>query len=157
VSDEQYLYQNFKMKRLQLIACMLISGLIFSCHNNERKVDTYENIKKDLKGVEHKKVWPLANPDEFESEVNNGGLNQYFFNSSGQNCFATLRYFQKNEMPKKAKILEEAINLINPNKLPEKVLIENLRKRMVAELDDSIINAKLDRLDNEYYNLEGRD
>jgi hypothetical protein len=149
--------KTIKMKGLQLMACMLISGVICSCHNNERKVDTYENIKKDLKGVEHKKVWPLANPGEFESEVNNGGLNQYFFNSSGQNCFATLRYFQKNEMKKEAKILEEAINLINPNKLPEKVLIENLRKRIVAELDDSIINAKLDKLDNEYYKLEGRD
>jgi hypothetical protein len=139
------------MTKLKLIAFILISVLTFSCQNNERKVDTYENLKKDLKGVEHKKVFPLANPGEFESEVNNGGLNQYFFNSSGQNCFATLRYFQKNGMTKEARILEEAINLINPKKLPEKVLIENLRKRIVAELDDSIINAKLEKLDNEYY------
>ena len=94
---------------------------------------------------------PHASPSEFESEVNNGGLNQYFFNSSGQNCFATLRYFKQNGRTKEAKILEEAINLINPNKISEEELIENLRKRIVTELDDSTVNSKLEKLDNEYY------
>ena len=54
-------------------------------------------------------------------------------------------------MTKEAKILEEAINLINPKKLSEEILIENLRKRIVTELDDSTINSKLYKLDNEYY------
>ena len=53
-----------------------------------------------------------------------------------------------------AKILEEAIDLINPKKLPEKELIEKLRKRTVDELDDSVINDKLDKLDAEYYQLK---
>lgn len=124
---------------------------MLSCHSNERKIDTYENLKKDLKSVENEKVIPHAAPEEFASEINNGGLNQYFFNSSGQNCFATLRYFKKNGMTKEEKILEEAINLINPKKLSEKVLIENLRKRTVDELEDSIVNEKLGKLDKEYY------
>ena len=90
----------------------------------------------------------------FESEVNNGGLNQYFFNSSGQNCFETLRYFKQTGKVEEAKILEEAINLINPQKLSEKELLEKLRKRSVDELDDSVINKKLDELDNQFYALK---
>ena len=125
--------------------------LACSCHSNERKIDTYENLTKELKGVENEKVTPHADPEEFASEVNNGGLNQYFFNSSGQNCFATLQYFKARGMTKEAEILEKAIDLINPKKLPEEVLIENLRRRIVSELDDSIINEKLNELDNHYY------
>jgi len=66
------------MKRL--LVAISISILIFtiSCHNSERKADTYENLKKELKGTEQAKVLPHANPGEFESEMNNGGLNQYF-------------------------------------------------------------------------------
>jgi Domain of unknown function (DUF4375) len=122
-----------------------------SCHLNEKKVDTYDNLKKDLKDIELEKMTPHADADEFEAEVNNGGLNQYFFNSSGQNCFETLRYFKKSGNTKNASILEKAINLINPKKLSETELIENLRKRVVTELEDSIVNSKLEELDNEFY------
>jgi hypothetical protein len=38
--------------------------------------------------------------------------------------------------------------------LSEGELIEKLRKRNVDELDDSIINNKLDKLDEEYYKLK---
>jgi hypothetical protein len=122
-----------------------------SCHSSEKKIDTYDNLKKELSGIELERITPHADPEEFEMEVNNGGLNQYFFNSSGQNCFATLRYFQQNGKAKEAKILAEAISLINPKNLQEAELIENLRKRIVVELDDSIVNLKLHNLDNEYY------
>jgi Domain of unknown function (DUF4375) len=138
------------MKFLLPLLCILIL-LNFSCHLNERKVDSYDNLKKDLKGIELEKITPHPSASEFENEVNNGGLNQYFFNSSGQNCFETLRYFKKTGNKKNAVILEKAINLINPNKLSENELIENLRKRIVHELEDSIINIKLEKLDNEFY------
>jgi len=128
----------------------LLTILGTSCRQ-KIKVDSYENIKKDLKGVELEKTKPYADPSGFENEINNGGLNQYFFNSAGLNCFETLRYFKQNGKTKEAAILEKAISLINPKNLPEKELLENLRKRIVAELDDSTINEKLDKLDNEYY------
>jgi len=125
--------------------------LFASCQNNQHKIDTYDNLKKDLKNVKDEKIVPHANPGEFEREVNNGGLSQYFFNSSGQNCFETLRYFQKNGMTKEAEILSEAIKLINPKNLPEEEFIEKLRKRQVTELDDSTVNVKLDLLDSKYF------
>ena len=139
------------MKNLKPIVWILVTAVTFSCNYKERKIDTYDNIKKDLKGVELERVTPHASPEEFEREVNNGGLNQYFFNSSGQNCFATLQYFKQKGMTKEANILEEAINLINPKKLSEQKLIENLRTRKVTELEDSIINSKLEILDKKFY------
>ncbi|WP_051234484.1 DMP19 family protein [Flavobacterium denitrificans] len=92
-----------------------------------------------------------ANIEELEMEVNNGGFNQYFFNSSGQNCFETLKVLKKNKKFKTAKILESAINLINPKKLPNDDLIKKLRNREVEELNDEKINAKLELLDLEFY------
>jgi uncharacterized protein DUF4375 len=125
---------------------------IIGCSNDRKhmKIDTAENLRKELKGVEHEKITPIANISELESEVNNGGLNQYFFNSSGQNCFATLRLLQVTGKTHTVAILQAAIKAINPNNLPEKELIEKLRKREVSELDDDKVNAKLDSLDNEF-------
>jgi len=114
------------------------------------KIDTYENIKKELKGVELPKEAPKADIDEFEMEVNNGGLNQYLFNA-GQNCFETLRELKKNGKTKTANILEQAITLVNPNKLSEQDLIDKLRKREVEELFKDDINEQLNKLDEAFY------
>ncbi len=115
------------------------------------KVDTYDNVKKDLKETEAEKVIPKANIDELEMEVNNGGFNQYFINSSGQNCYATLKALKKNGKVKTAKLLESAISLINPNQISEKEFIEKLQKREVEELYDEKISAGLNKLDTEFY------
>ncbi|MDR6764256.1 plastocyanin domain-containing protein [Flavobacterium sp. 2755] len=93
---------------------------------------------------------PMANIEELEIEINNGGFNQYFFNC-GQNCFETLKALKKNNKPKTAKILESAISLINPKKLPNKDLIKKLRNQEVEELNNEEINAKLELLDLEFY------
>jgi hypothetical protein len=108
----------YKMAKLTLGHTIWIGSalLVMSCHEQERKIDTYENVRKSLKGVEQEQTDPSADPGGFEAEVNNGGLNQYFFNASGQNCFATLRYFKQTGKLEEAKILEEAINLINPKR-----------------------------------------
>lgn len=138
------------ISRICLFAVLLA---LASCVGNQRKIGTYNEVKEELKQTALEKTVPVANPSEFEAAVNNGGLNQYFFNSSGRNCFATLRYFQKNGDTARAKILEEAIGLINPGKLSEDDLLEKLRKREVTELDDSVISRKLNDLDNKFYGL----
>lgn len=134
--------------------CIFAAMLAASSCQEKRKIGTYNEVKQELKQVSLEKTYPLANPGEFEAEVNNGGLNQYFFNSSGRNCFATLRYFRKNGDTVRANILEEAIRVINPGNLSEEALLEKLRKREVTELDDSVVNRKLDALDNRFYQLK---
>ena len=142
------------MKRiLKLRTCSLFGILFFSCANDSKhlKIGTADELRKELKGVENEKITPSANIGELEAEVNNGGLNQYFFNSSGQNCFETLRLLKNTGKIKTAAILEQAIITIDPNKLSEEKLIEKLRKREVEGLDNDSINAKLDSLDNEFF------
>lgn len=94
---------------------------------------------------------PKANIDELEMEVNNGGFNQYFINSSGQNCYETLKALKKNGKLKTAKLLEKAIILINPNKISEKEFIEKLSKNEVEELYNEKISTELEKLDAEIY------
>ena len=104
---------------IKLLFAISVSLILSNCSNNTNKpkIDTYEDIKKELKGVELEKIKPVADIDALESEINNGGFNQYFFNSSGQNCFETLRALKRSGKNKTAEILETAIHLINPDNL----------------------------------------
>lgn len=135
----------------------MVSFFLLACGNNEkketvlRKVDTYEKVKDELKKSVNSRLKPSANIGELEREVNNGGLNQYFFNSSGQNCFETMRALKRTGKMETAKILERAINLINPENLTEEEIIEKLREHSVLELDDDKTNEKLDSLDELFY------
>lgn len=143
------------MKQFLKIQIVLLIAIFSSCNQKNspenRKVDTYQNIKEELKGTELEKITPKANIEELEVEVNNGGFLQYFFNTSGQNCFATLKALKKNGKPKTAKILKSAIDLINPNQLSERELIEKIRTREVKELDDEKVKAGLEELDEMFY------
>ena len=140
-----------------IIGVILVSFFLLACGNNEkketvlRKVDTYEKVKDELKKSVNSRLKPSANIGELEREVNNGGLNQYFFNSSGQNCFETMRALKRTGKMETAKILERAINLINPENLTEEEIIEKLREHSVLELDDDKTNEKLDSLDELFY------
>lgn len=149
-------YSNNFMKQFFNIQIILFLAILSSCNQKgttikNRKVDTYQHIKKELKGTELEKITPEANIEELEVEVNNGGFNQYFLNPSGQNCFATLKALKKNKKTKTAKLLKSAIDLINPNQLSEKKLIEKIRTREIKELYDEKVNAELEKLDKIFY------
>lgn len=140
----------------QFLKIQIILLIVFSSCNQKnlpvnRKVDTYQNIKEELKDTELEKITPKANIEELEVEVNNGGFSQYFLNSSGQNCFATLKALKKHGKPNTAKLLESAIDLINLNHLSEKELIEKIRTREIKELDNERINAELEKLNELFY------
>ncbi len=142
------------MKHLIKIQLLIVLLTFSSCAqknpSESGKVDSYENVKNQLKGSEVEKLNPKANIEELEMEVNNGGFNQYFINS-GQNCYETLKALKKNGKVETAKLLESAINLINPNHISENDFIEKLRKREVEELYDDKIDVELNKLDTEFY------
>lgn len=143
------------MKKLLKIQLLFLILTFSSCTQKKPtesgKIDTYENVKKELKGTEVEKTTPKADIEEFEMELNNGGFNQYFFNSSGQNCYETLKALKKNGKLKTAQLLQNAIDLINPNHIPENEFLKKLQEREVEELDDEKINAELNKLDTEFY------
>lgn len=142
------------MKHLIKIQLLLLLLSLSSCaqknSSESGKVDTYKNVKNQLKGTEVEKLNPKADIRELEMEVNNGGFNQYFINS-GQNCYETLKALRKNGKVATAKLFESAINLINPNHISENDFVEKLRKREVEELYNDKIGAKLNKLDTEFY------
>ena len=141
--------------RMKIKVCFLYGfiGLASSgCSQDKpnKSIDTYESIKKELKNVELPNEKPKADIEEFEMEVNNGGLNQYFLNA-GQNCFETLRELQKTKKVKTAAILQQAIALINPKKLSEEDLVAKLQRREVEELFYGRISDLLYSRDEEFY------
>ena len=141
---------RMKIKAYFLYALLGLASSGCAQDKPNKSIDTYENVKKELRGVEVPNEKPKADVEELEMEVNNGGLNQYFLNA-GQNCFETLRELQKTKKDKTAAILQQAIALINPSKLLEKALIEKLQKREVEELFDDKISEQLNKLDEAFY------
>ena len=94
---------------------------------------------------------PTANVELLVAEVENGGFKQYFSNSSGIDCFETMRSLEKSGKTQTAKILQQAINLINPSNLSESQLIENIRRREINGLDGQTMNKGLSKLDSLFY------
>lgn len=91
---------------MKQVALLLIIFLICSCKQNSKdteslhgKIGTAEELRKAIKesGNDANQIFePIrANISELEAEINNGGFNQYFFNSSGQNCFETLKALEE--------------------------------------------------------------
>ena len=112
---------------------------------------TYQDARESPHGVEQGPRPIVADLAGLEMEVNNGGFNQYFFNSPGQNCFETLRELRKLGKDRTADILEAAIRAINPSGLSEHDLVEKIRNRTLSELDDGKVNKELDRLDELFF------
>lgn len=137
--------------KIQLLLLLLsLSNYAQKNSSASGKVQTYKNVKNQLRGSEVEKLNPKADISELEMEVNNGGFNQYFINS-GQNCFETLKALKKNGKVETAKLLESAIQLINPNHISENIFVEKLTKREVEELYNEKISDKLNKLDIEFY------
>ncbi len=131
------------MKKILKIQILFLIFVFSSC--------TQKKLSGSEKVGEIEKTIPKADIAELETEINNGGFNQYFINSSGQNCYETLKTLKKNGKLKTAKLLEKAIILINPNKISEKVFIEKLSKNEVDELYNEKISVELEKLDAEFY------
>ena len=84
---------------------------------------------------------------ELESEVNNGGFEQYFLNSSGDNSFAVVSSLNSIGAVNAAKIVQEAVSIFGsngPSRIHEErtTQVENLsddNKSRLQELDDEFM------------------
>lgn len=150
-------FNRIKVKPIKILALFSLS-LAFtfsSCIMGKRaeQIPEEELIENDTKNKVNDPTQIIAHKDyisEFEMEINNGGFNQYFINS-GQNCFEALKALKHNEKVETAKLLEEAIKLINPKKFSEKEMTEKLKNREVEELYDEKISIELEKLDTKFY------
>jgi hypothetical protein len=82
-----------------------------------------------------------------ESEVNNGGFSQYFFNSSGESASFVVEALQTVGAPETAGISKRAIVAAFPSGLPQSA--EEIRSA-AADFPDDVVE-KLESLDQEFF------
>lgn len=92
----------------------------------------------------------------YEGEINNGGFDQYFYNSTGYFIFDTIKYLEKIGARGNLEITKKALALVNSNNLT----IEQFKSEQIdREIDYDDVSEQLNELDNEFYeypdNLEG--
>ncbi len=85
--------------------------------------------------------------ENLEREINNGGFNQFYFNSSGDFANETVDYLKIIGAEKTAKIVEKANNqwkngIVPQNRIERRITLENIEYKA-----DSIWN----QCDNEFY------
>jgi hypothetical protein len=89
-------------------------------------------------------VWLL------DAEVNNGGFNQFFWNSSGQFAPEALEGLREIGATKHEELLKKAIQIHKD----ESAMIGKLKKKGTLEaFSESYKYTKLNKLDDEYYKL----
>ena len=85
-----------------------------------------------------------------EREVNNGGFNQYFSNSSGDYAHLTVQSLKTIGANKTAKILKEAIDQFPDQAVPK----ERTKRQQVLETIEDKANPFWDKLDQKFYKYE---
>ena len=85
-----------------------------------------------------------------EAEINNGGFDQFFFNSSGDYANETLEALKRIGATKNAKIVEEAYSYFPENPIPK----NNEKRREILENIDEQTSEKWTQLEDKFYLYE---
>ena len=85
-----------------------------------------------------------------EREINNGGFNQYFYNSSGDFAHDTIISLQTIGANKTAYILQQAINQFPNSSVPK----DRIQRQDVLEEIESIANEVWNQLEQTFYKYE---
>lgn len=83
----------------------------------------------------------------FEREVNNGGFNQYFFNSSGNFVHETVHSLNAIGASKTSGILQKAINQFPDKTVPK----DRVQRAELLEKIESKANLIWEELDEKFY------
>ena len=97
---------------------------------------------------EHQKVFFLN--QQLEREINNGGFNQYFFNSSGEYANETINSLVQIGANITAGILREAIQQFPDDKVPAD---EYERRQIISEIEKKA-NSVWNQLDDRFYKYD---
>ena len=85
-----------------------------------------------------------------EREINNGGFNQYFFNSSGDYARETVQALKEIKANKTAPLLEKAIQQFPDSNFPS----DRTERQDIMEKIEDKADEVWDRLDNNFYKYE---
>lgn len=109
---------------------------LLEASNNGVKVDHLSDCQKTFLLVEN-----------LEREVNNGGLRQFFWNSSGNFAHETVEALKTIKATKTANLLSRA-NATFPNEIVPKNRMERQETQLLYEKK---IEPELDKLDQQFY------
>lgn len=88
--------------------------------------------------------------EALEAEVNNGGFDQYFFNTSGKYSQETLEALKKIGAVKTYKIVEEAFRIFPENPIPKDIE----KRRDILENINSATSERWTELEDKFYLYE---
>lgn len=108
--------------------------------------DKYDNDPSSLNQYEKN----LLNIFELEAEVNNGGFEQYFYNSAGSNTKETLHALEEIKASNTKLLLEKAIKVFPGGKVEKD---HEKRQDIIDELPEDC-QDKWNELDDDFYQYE---
>lgn len=85
-----------------------------------------------------------------EREINNGGFNQYFYNSSGDFAHETITSLRTIGANKTADILQQAINQFPNSTVPK----DRAKRQEILEQIEDMANEEWEQLDHAFYRYE---
>lgn len=90
-------------------------------------------------------------------QVHNGGFDQYFINAYGRFVYETIPALKQIGAANRSILLSEALKVVNENNYAPEIFREKIVAKSLASLFNSNVSAKLNELDDQYYDLEGED
>ncbi|WP_444996089.1 DMP19 family protein [Aliikangiella sp. IMCC44359] len=109
--------------------------------------DDYDNQYNIVKGLS-KGFQAIFTTWWVEAEVNNGGYNQYFWNSTGEFAFEALYGFREIGAPKNALLMEQAIKIA----IKEIPKMKKYREKGTLEaFSETYKHTELNDLDDEFF------
>jgi hypothetical protein len=85
-----------------------------------------------------------------ESQVNNGGFHQYFFNSTGDDAYKALEAYKEIGSLTTTNIVQRAIELFPQHSFPKST---HERRNLLETMNNSIVE-EWDKLDDEFYKYD---
>ncbi len=147
------------------IGLILVSFLLQNC-NRMTKIDKLLNLEDETETVIQigELLWEKSkNDNDFESlneyeknvlfiemlegQVNNGGFDQYFFNSSGEYAHETLKALEEIKAYQMAEILNNAIKAFPTLPIPKDT---EQRRELMEDISENI-SETWDKLDDKFY------
>jgi hypothetical protein len=87
----------------------------------------------------------------FESEVNNGGFNQYFYNTSGVFASKALKGLEVFQATTHAELLKRAITIYENEK---EMHLKTKESGSIEDFSESYEKTELTKLDDEFFNIK---
>ena len=106
------------------------------------KADTLDSVTGEQKLFYHNQC--------LEREINNGGFNQYFFNSSGDFAHKTIQSLQTIGANKTADILQKAIDQFPNSNVPE----DRTERQEILEQIEETADVVWEDLDQKFFSYE---